>query len=199
MDERQAEAEQRYISGDITLRALAEETGIPLSTLSRWSRARGWTKKRERFQARAMKKAVTKATDKKARALAQLMDASGEIETALLLMARGVRALLDGDEALRDQLENGRASHLKSLVDALGRQTETRMLLSGILSEADKEKLALLRRRQELDEKREQEDHATSAEVRLILDPDLEGLYSGDDRDTHADAESQAEAVPGQP
>ena len=199
MDTRQAEAEQRYISSEITLRGLAEESGVPLSTLCKWSKAGGWKKKREKFQKRAMRKAVTRATDKRARELQKLIEASGEMEEALLTAARAFRAQLMADET-GEKLTDGknRAANLSSVAHAIGRQAETRMLLSGILSQADQEKLELLRRRQELEEKKAQAEQETgAAEVRLILEPEMEDLLNGENGgDSDALPEPAAAIIP---
>ena len=202
VDGRQTEAEQKYIAGGMTLRALAEETGIPFSTISRWSKAGSWTKKREKFQKRALRKAATRAVDKRAKELAKLLEASGEIEEALLLAARAFRAQMISDET-GEKVTDGktRAANLSSVTHALGRQAETRMLLSGILTMADREKLELLRRKQDMEERREQAEQLTGGlDVRLIVDPDEEEMLDAqDDRDSHAGAEPAAEAVSAEP
>lgn len=151
-DERRMEAEKRYISSDITLAALAQEMGLPLNTLKVWCKKYNWVKERQKAQKRAMRKAITRVTDKKAKDLAKLLEASGEVEKALLA---GARAFAEKMEKNPLTIVDGRmrASNLSSLTHALGRQTETRMMLGGILSETDRQKLELLRREQERKER----------------------------------------------
>lgn len=139
-DSRRMEAEEKYVAGKMTLRDLAKETGISLSALGKWSRERKWGKKRQKFQEKALKKAVNRAVDKKARELAKLMEASDEIETALLTAAKAFRAKMLEDES-GTLLTDGkfRAGNLGSVVNAIGRQTETRKTLAGLLADDRKE------------------------------------------------------------
>ena len=77
---------------------------------------------------------------KKARELAKLMEASDEIETALLTAAKAFRAKMLEDES-GTLLTDGkfRAGNLGSVVNAIGRQTETRKTLAGLLADDRKE------------------------------------------------------------
>lgn len=139
MDAKKA-AETKYTTGEITLRALAQEMQLPLSTISRWCKDGKWVKKKARIARRAMEKAATQAVNKKAKELLKLMEASEEIEAALLAAARMFRkAIVEEEAAGEARLTDGRvrAVNLAQIVNAMGRQTETRKLLADM--EADEE------------------------------------------------------------
>lgn len=173
-DEKRLEAEARYISGTETLKELAEGTGVPLSSAKRWCKEGNWVKKRDKAKKRAMRKAVTKAVEKKARELMRLMEASDEMEAALLLASKAfAAAMLDTPGEIVDG--NTRANNLSRAIHALGRQTETRMLLSGMMKASDREKIELLRRKQDMEERKEaQAREAESGGVKIEIGPEEE-------------------------
>ena len=151
------EAEQRYISGNETLAELAANTKIPLANLKRWCKQYEWVKKREKFQKRALRKATTKAADKKARELARLLEASDAMENALVMAAKAMAAEMANSPG---EIPDGkfRAANIDSLAKAIGRQVESRMLISGVMAAADREKIDLLKRKQEMDERKERQE-----------------------------------------
>ncbi len=168
-DEKKRFAEGRYIRGDISLKALAAEMGLSASTLGKWKKAGEWEKKRDQVQQRAMKKAATQAVNKKARELCRLLEASDEMEYALLLAARAVaKNLCEDEEGLMVTDGKERADNLTRIVRAINQQAETRMRLSGIMDQAEQEKIALLWRKQELDERKEAQDQAAEREGAVI-------------------------------
>ena len=175
-DDRRMDAEQRYVAGSMTLRALSQETGIPLSTLQRWCKADGWVKKREKARKRAMRKAVTRATDKKAKELSRLLEASDAMERALLTSAKAFEsAMLENPVEIVDG--KTRAVNMSSVTHAIGRQLESRMLLEGMMSAVDREKIDLLRRKQEMDERKEaREREAETGGVTIRLEGEAEDL-----------------------
>jgi hypothetical protein len=65
---------------------------------------------------------------------------------------------------------------LNAVTSAIGRQAETRMLLSGILTEAEAQKLDLLERKTELEERQAEEKHQEGQGVSLALDKEAEEL-----------------------
>lgn len=158
MDEqRRLEAEQRYVAGNETLKGLADGMGLPLSTIKRWCKAGDWVKKRQKAQKRAMRKAVTRATDKRARELARLFEASDAMERALVMSAQAFAAAMA--ETPADIVDGKfRAGNLASVAHAIGRQTETRMLISGVMAAADREKIDLLKRKQDAEEQKARQD-----------------------------------------
>ena len=177
-DEKKRIAEEMYISGDVSLKALASELGISASTLGKWKKAGEWEKKKGEVEQRAMKKAATHAVNKKARELCRLMEASDEMEYALLLAARAVvKNLCEDEEGLIVTDGKERADDMTRIVRAINQQAETRMRLSGIMDQAEEEKIALLWRKQELDERKEAQDQAAEKEgVTIRLDAETGAL-----------------------
>lgn len=162
MDEqRRLEAEQRYVAGNETLKALADGMGLPLSTIKRWCKAGDWVKKRQKAQKRAMRKAVTRATDKRARELMRLFEASESLECALIAAAKALNQdLQDCAEDFPTRFATGenRAKNVEHIAKALNKQTETRMLISGVMAAADREKIELLKRKQDAEEQKARQD-----------------------------------------
>ena len=176
-DQEKMRAEQAYVAGDMTLSDLAKSTALPLPTLKRWCKEGQWVKKRKKLHERAMKKALTRAVGKKAKELEKLLEASGEIEMALLWAARGLRVRLEGDPTgQRFDTGTRRAVNLNAVTSAIGRQAETRMLLSGILTEAEAQKLDLLERKTALEERQAEEKRQEGQGVSLALDKEAEEL-----------------------
>ena len=131
-------AEERYLSEEITLKALAEEMNVKYQTMRGWCRAGEWGEKRENVQRRAIKKATVKAVNKRARELCKLLKASDEMESALLLAAKAIaKNLGDDPDGLMVTDGKDRAGNLTRIVQALGRQAQTRMMLSGIMTEEE--------------------------------------------------------------
>ena len=171
-------AEEKYIGGDVSLAALAAELGLSASTLGKWKKAGDWEKKRGEVRQRAMKKAAEQAVNKKAKELCRLLEASDEMEYALLLAARAVvKNLCEDEEGLIVTDGKERADNMTRIVRAINQQAETRMRLSGIMDQAEQEKIALLWRKQELDEKKEAQDQAAEKEgVTIRLDAEAGAL-----------------------
>ena len=137
-DERRREAEAMYIAGSMSLRALAEQTKIPFNTIKNWSREDKWPDKRKKVTKRARKKAVTRAVNQKAKELAKLMAASDEIEKALLTAARAINRNMTKDKSGMLVTDGKwRAGNLAGVVNALGRQTETRRMMREMLEERE--------------------------------------------------------------
>ncbi len=168
-------AKQRYLTENISLKTLSEDMDIPLSTVKTWCRKEGWTKERASIEDQAFKKAAVKAVNKKARELCKLLEASDELEKALLLAAKAFSAYLEGEggsEILTDK--KTWADNLNHIVAAIGKQAETRMMLSGIMAKDEEEKIALMRRKQSLEERKERQDAAGS--LGIVLDEKAEEL-----------------------
>lgn len=164
-DEKKRIAGERYIGGDISLKDLAAELGLSASTLGKWKKAGDWDKKRADVRQRAMKKAAEHAVNKKAKELCRLLEASDEMEYALLLAARAVvKNLCEDEDGLIVTDGKERADNMTRIVRAINQQAETRMRLSGIMDQAEQEKIALLWRKQELDERKEDKDQAAGRE-----------------------------------
>ena len=201
MDERAMEAEKLYVSGDMTLKDLGEQTGISLVTLKKWSKKEGWAQKRRDFQRKALEKATKSALKKRAKELEKLLDAAVTFDEALYLAVNGMVAQRKKDKT-GNRIANGRfqAANVSHIANALGRQAETRMLLAGLMPKAEQEKIQLLKRKQALEERKaEKEQEAGGARITLLpqveelLDADMEDLIHADAG--NAGAEQQAEAV----
>jgi len=175
--EQRAAAEQRYITGSMALRDLAQSMGVPFSTISRWCKEGEWVKKREQINKKALQKAAGQAVNKKARELAKLLEASDELEETLLKAAQAFRNAMAGENSMDALLVDGkfRAGNLAQIVNAVGRQAETRMLIGGMMTAADKAKIQLMRRKQRLEEKQMAEG-AAGGEVRVVMDKEAEVL-----------------------
>ena len=157
------------MSENITLKALSEETGIPYSRLKRWSQTESWSRERASIEDQAFRKAAVKAVNKKARELCKLLEASDELEKALLLAARTLSRYLEeseGDEPMKDK--KTWVDNLNHIVAAIGKQAETRMMLSGIMARDEEEKIALMRRKQSLEERKEQQE--ASSGLGIVMD-----------------------------
>lgn len=132
------EAEAAYIAGSMSLKTLAEQTGLKLGTLKRWSIEGKWSELRKKADKRARKKAVTRAVNQKAKELAKLMAASDEIEKALLTAARAINRNMTKDKSGMLVTDGKwRAGNLAGVVNALGRQTETRRMMREMLEERE--------------------------------------------------------------
>ena len=171
-ESKKTKAEARYVKGRMSLKALAEETGVQPGTLKNWCRAGKWTEKRKEYHKNAGQEAAIEAENKKARELHRLTQASDEVESALLLAARAIARNMDADtDGLLVTDGKERAGNLSRLTQAIGRQTMNRMLLSGILSPADEEKAALQRRKQKLEEEKSVlEQTGQGAEITLAAE-----------------------------
>ena len=181
-NEQRARAEQMYVSGAQTLRELAEETGVSVSTLSRWCKQGGWVKKRERVQKRAMRKAADRAVDRKARELSRLIQASGELERGLLAAAKGAADIL-AEEGGGEMLDGKRRSaNFANMAGTLERLAAARQIMGFTMSQAENEKVRLDNEKLRLDrEKHEFEikkaaDANGSAGVRVEIEPAAEDL-----------------------
>ncbi|MBQ7655127.1 MAG: hypothetical protein IJI53_02585 [Clostridia bacterium] len=168
-------AKQRYLTEEISLSALSKETGIPYSTLKTWRKKENWDQERSSIENEAFKKAAVRAVNKKAKELCKLLEASDELEKALLLAARTLSRYLEeseGDEPMKDK--KTWVDNLNHIVAAIGKQAETRMMLSGIMAKDEEEKIALMRRKQTLEERKERQEAAGG--IGIVLDEKTEEL-----------------------
>lgn len=176
-DER-IEAQQKYVTGSMTIRELAEEMGLNPSTLARWSKENGWPELRRTFEQRAMQKAITKASSKRADKLARLLEASGTLEDALILATRQFKQALQAHEDMgkSHQMADGfRAKNMQSLAAAIQTATETRFTLDSILTEAERQKLQLEKRKLKREERQDLQKQQGQA-VEYTLSPELEEM-----------------------
>ncbi len=175
-EDKKAEARQRYVTGVESLAAIGAALEISENTMGKWCRAGKWVQERKKFQKRAARKAINKAVDKKARELARLLEASECMESALVKAARAFDSDMDKNSA---KFANGqmRGRNIESLSKAIKNQLDTRMLISGIMSAADREKIDLMRKKQEMEERKEmQQQEQEAGGVRIVMDQAVEEL-----------------------
>jgi len=146
-DKERIEAEERYITGHVTLRELAKDMGLSLTTVGIWSKEGGWPEKRKAFNRRALKKAVTKASDKRAKELAAMTQASESMERALIKAASLFEVSLENEDGGVFANSKFAARNLESVAEAISKITQNKMLLCGLMEEKDKRKLALEERK----------------------------------------------------
>lgn len=157
-NDQRIEAQQKYVTGNQTIRELAVEMGLNPSTLARWSKENGWPELRHAFEQRAMKKAITKAANKRADKLSRLLTASNTLEDALTIATRQFQRALEAQEekGKSGQMADGfRAKNLQSLAAAINTAVNTRFALDGILTEAERQKLQLEKRKLKREEQKE--------------------------------------------
>ena len=170
-EDRRMEAEQRYIAGDETLAEISKSTGIPLNSLKRWSKAGDWVKKREKLKKRALRKAATRAADRKARELSRLLEASDELEKALLTSAK---AIVEIAEKEPNDFALTQSETMLNYSKSLEKLASTRSMTGGAMSAADRERLDLLKRKTDMEERREAKDKELADGVRIVIGPDEE-------------------------
>lgn len=167
-DAQRMDAEQRYITGDMSLQALAQEIGVGQTTICRWSTEGKWAQKRRKYREKTLKKAVTRAGNKKADKLARMLEASDGLEKALI-QATEILEKEIGDYA-GGLLVGGKfaARNLESMAKALNAAAQTRMLISGIMTAAEKERAEQARRQLEQEDK--------GAEIHVVVAPEAEEI-----------------------
>lgn len=178
IEDKQSAAEAAYLAGEMTLKELAAQMEIPLSTICRWSKAGGWKEKREKIKKRAIKKTATRIVNKKSRELEKIIRASGSLENALIMAAAQFEAALKaipGDDKQKLLTADGfRAKNLQSLAGAIQTAANTRMLISGIMTAAEKEKLAIERAKLEMEQRKEAAalEEETDNEIHIVIEKD---------------------------
>ena len=175
--EERMEAEQRYIASTITLRDLAEEMSISAGTLMRWSREGAWAEKRRQAEMKASEKAMKSAAKKRAKQLEKLLDASVNLESALQTASQQILSALEENKKMTDgKMADGfRAKNLQSLAAAIGTATQTRMLLDGIMTESEKQKLRIEKKKLAMEEA-QQEQKTNGKSVEVILPPEVKEM-----------------------
>lgn len=178
IEDKQSAAEAAYLAGEMTLKELAAQMEIPVSTICRWSKAGGWKEKREKIKKRAIKKTATRIVNKKSRELEKILKASGSLENALMMAAAQFEAALKaipGDDKQKLLTADGfRAKNLQSLAGAIQTAASTRMLISGIMTAAEKEKLAIERAKLEMEQRKEAAalEEETDNEIHIVIEKD---------------------------
>lgn len=191
-EDKRPEAAALYINQGKSIQSIADEMQIGRSTVARWAKEENWKAKRQKMHERAVKRATTAQVRKEAKKLQTLTKAANKAENALMLAAglvenalKAMAKMPEGEKSKKESdLLNGFAlKNLQSLADAIGSQTKTAFLLRGMLTEAEKKRLELDRRKIALEEKRlsmdEEESKAAPAgfvvEFPAVIEEILEG------------------------
>ncbi len=150
-----------YVQGDKTLRELAEERGIPYSTLSRQAAKGGWLEEKEAERRKLAEALKARATSKRAKreALAlervetQMEKLLAEVEKALADPRQLYRHILYVGKGKQDELELGKMDTraAKDFTDILAQLRETLAGMGGVLDKRTAEELRLKKARLKLD------------------------------------------------
>ncbi len=111
------EAMEKYIAGGVTLKELAAEIGVPEGQMRIWSKHGHWADKRN---------------GKTGAGTGRLREASDEAESALLLAARAVNGQMEAEPAF--------SQSVSGIVDALHKQTMTRLMLKKLAAPRQEKK-----------------------------------------------------------
>lgn len=162
-EDKRPEAAALYINQGKSIQSIADEMRIGRSTIARWAKEENWKAKRQKMHDRAVKRATTAQVRKEAKKLQTLNKAANKAENALMMAAGLVESALLAIETMpkdekskkESDILNGYAlKNLQSLAEAISSQTKTAFLLRGMLTEAEKKRLELDRRKVALEEKR---------------------------------------------
>lgn len=178
-EDRRAEARKKYISRKKKpkLRELAAELGLTERTLQKWKKEDEWDEKRRKFWERVEKKALTRLSDKRAKELAQMIEANGFLGNGIIKAAKAFDQAMDSaEERLSNKRSGARymesmAKSIESMARGIESQTNTRMRIAGIMTEQERARLDLLERKMELEERKEKlEREENAGAVTIIMD-----------------------------
>ena len=118
--------------------------------------------------------------NKKSRELEKILRASGSLENALIMAAAQFEAALKVVEKDKNAKGKGlvadgfRAKNLQFLAGAIQTAANTRMLISGIMTAAEKEKLAIERAKLEMEQRKEAAalEEETDNEIHIVIEKD---------------------------
>ena len=149
-----------YIAGGISYRDLSAKYGVSTGQITTRSKQEGWIKARKRCQDRTVTKTIDIVSTQKARSLANIMLAADKL-------ADRIQANVDILDNARDTSDIAKA--LKYTIDTIqqvyGIQTPAQLHRQKM----DEEKLALERKRLEMDIKRQEQD-ANPPPVRIVIE-----------------------------
>lgn len=180
MDERDA-LRQRYVSGEITLKALAEETGTPLRTLEKWSATEGWKRKKQQFKRRVQRNADKREVNRQGKELAEMREACLSMGRVILKAAKKL-------EEMEKPEESGKywRRDVCTMAESVERLAHALNMMGMGMSQEAMERLKLQKRKQDMEEAREKDENAGA---RITLLPEVEDMLDADMEElTHADA-----------
>ncbi|MBR5342591.1 MAG: hypothetical protein IK149_01695 [Oscillospiraceae bacterium] len=116
------EIETMYVAGDMSLQALAEQTGISYSTVSKHASAGKWSEKRQGFRKKAENKALERA---RARISAKLLKLAESTELAI---DAALQALNDPEQFRRYIVTEGCGEGVSATSEKIFQKTDTKAL-----------------------------------------------------------------------
>lgn len=167
------EAEEKYLTSTKTLREISKEMGIPESTVFRWSKAGKWKEKREKTEEKAIRQARGKYVTKRAQQLQKLEEASCRLEDALMNAADQFARALEDAQGNGKMADGFRAKNLQSLSAAIEGATRTRMMIAGILTEENRQKLAIEKKKLKLAQEQAESGNGMS-DVEIVMEKEAE-------------------------
>lgn len=183
-----------YVTGDISYRKLAEKYGVNKSTLGNVAAEQKWTKEREKFRTRTRKKAIQKASDKRANEIAKELRVAAQISTVL------DKALKDPKQFNRYVLTESVGDGITQTVEYVFDKTDMKALrdaayalqtvvkiqrdirsMDMVLDAEKREQLKLARRKLELDERRANVVEADEDNTGVVIVAEVLNEESGDE------------------
>ncbi len=170
IDAKKQKIKARYVAGEATLLEISRDSGVSMDALKAWRDQEGWG--RERKKNRARRRSALSASGN-AEKLRRLLEASDKLEEALLDAVNTFSQCLRGEDIEKLTSQKTWADNLSHIAAAIGKQAETRMTLSGIMSRDEEEKLELMRRKQALEEQKEMQ---AASGFSIVMDRETEEL-----------------------
>ena len=172
-----------YLTGEYSVRALAEKYGISESRIYKKATSDGWKKMQEKIRQKADEKYIARAARVRARELEVISSAAGKM--ALLLD----RTL----DELAEQPADKRLKNLKGLratASAIQSNTDTLMKLYGIQTPAQDAAQKIARQRLTLDQRKQRFEEAKVASDNQTAEVKVTITVEGDNAENAAEAES---------
>ena len=172
-----------YLTGEYSVRALAEKYGISESRIYKKATSDGWKKMQEKIRQKADEKYIARAARVRARELEVISSAAGKM--ALLLD----RTL----DELAEQPADKRLKNLKGLratASAIQSNTDTLMKLYGIQTPAQEAAQKIARQRLTLDQRKQRFEEAKVASDNQTAEVKVTITVEGDNAENAAEAES---------
>lgn len=161
-----------YIKGGISYQKLADKYGLSVSSISKVAVKEKWNAlRKEKYQKTAMK-TVEKISDAESDALALHFKAND-------LMAKLLVQILEDDELRALYLHGGR--DLKDYMTALNSSEQMKRREKNILTKVEEERLAMERKRLEIEEKRANAGDSDDEDTGVIMLAPVEERKEADD------------------
>ena len=152
-----------YISGSASYKDLAEKYGVSYAQITAKGRDNDWAGERQKVRKKALSKTVNMAADRQARAVGNLLDAADKLSRRLI-------SDVDITDNARDVSDISKA--LKYAADVVAQLYGIQTPAQIHRQKMDEEKLALERKRLEMDIKRQEIDNSTGPVRIMIVRPE---------------------------